>query len=53
MVKKMMMLSLNEDANFYNITRNKKILIFHNNILIKDLVKIGDFQNLNGFISNF
>jgi len=36
---KMMMFSLNEDVNFYKITRNKKILIFHNDILIKNLVK--------------
>ena len=38
--QKMMMLSLNEDVNFYKITRNTNISIFHNEILIKNLVKI-------------
>jgi len=42
----MMMLSLNNDVNFYKSTRNAKILIFHNDIHIKDLMKIRDFQNL-------
>ena len=46
------MLSLNEDVNFSKITINSWISIFHNYILIKDLVKIRDFQNLIWFISN-
>jgi len=40
------MFSLNEDFDFHKITRNKRISIFQNDILINDLVKIGDFQNL-------
>ena len=49
----MMILFLNNDVNFYKRIRNTKILIFYNDIRIKDLVKIIDFQNLKWFISNF
>jgi len=41
-----MILSLNNNVNFYKIIRNTKILIFHKEIRIKFLVKIIDFQNL-------
>jgi len=40
------MFSLNEDFDFHKITINIRISIFQNDILINDLVKIGDFQNL-------
>jgi len=49
----MMILSLNNNVNFYKIIRNTKILIFHKEIRIKFLVKIIDFQNLKWFISIF
>ena len=49
----MMIHSLNNDVNFYKRIRNTKILIFYNDIRIKNLVKIIEFQNLKWFISYF